>query len=288
MSKAGYSTGDISVNGAHLRYAVEGSGTAVLVIGSAFYYPRTFSRQLRQFCRMAFVDVRHFAESDATRSPDNITLDTYLADIESLRSHLKIDRAVVVGHSHHGNLALEYAKRFPERVSRLVLIGSPPREVSAVQQAAAAYWEHHSGERRKSIHQRNLNALFAEGFDRLSPEHAFVAQYVAEGAKYWYDPDYDAAHLWRDVPVNMAALKAFRDFFGTGYEMCWNPEVMKAPVLVVMGRYDYAVPCTLWDEIQSKLANLTFHLFEASAHTPQLEEPERFDRILLEWLKSPA
>lgn len=234
------------------------------------------------------MDVRHFAESDNTLGSDKITLATYMEDIESVRSHLNLDRAVVIGHSHHGNLALEYAKRFPERVSHLVLIGSPPLEVSQIQRAAETYWENHASDRRKSIHQENLGALFSDGFEKLSPEHAFVAQYVAESSKYWYDASYNAAHLWRDVPINMEIIKVFRDFFVRGYEVCWDPGVMMAPVLAVMGRYDYVVPHVLWDEVRPKLENLTFHLFEHSGHTPQLEEPDHFDRILLEWLTSLA
>lgn len=234
------------------------------------------------------MDVRHFAESDNTLGSNKITLDTYMEDIESVRSHLKLDRAVVIGHSHHGNLALEYAKRFPERVSHLVLIGSPPLEVSEIQRAAETYWESHASDRRKSMYQENLDALFSDGFEKLSPEQAYVTQYVAERPKYWYDASYDAAHLWRDVPINMETIKLFRDFFVRGYEVCWDPVVMMAPVLVVTGRYDYAVPHVLWDEVRPKLENLTFHLFDHSGHTPQLEEPDHFDRILLQWLTSSA
>jgi pimeloyl-ACP methyl ester carboxylesterase len=49
--------------------------------------------------------------------------------------------------------------------------------------------------------------------------------------------------------------------------------------------WKYVVPHTLWDEVRPKLRNQTFHLFERSGHTPQLEEPELFDRVLLEWIQ---
>lgn len=76
---------------------------------------------------MAFLDVRHFAETHASFSPDGITLDTYTDDIEAVRRKLGFQQLVVIGHSHNGNLSLEYAKRFPSRVSHVVLIGSPAR-----------------------------------------------------------------------------------------------------------------------------------------------------------------
>lgn len=123
-------SGSVDVEGATLHFALEGHGTPVLVIGSAIYYPRTFSQQLRRSCRLAFVDLRHFAETEESVSLDSIGLDTYADDIEKLRTAVEFERFVLIGHSHHGNLALEYAKRHPDKVSHLVLIGTPPCNVT--------------------------------------------------------------------------------------------------------------------------------------------------------------
>ena len=277
--------GSVAVDGAVLRYVVEGSGTPVLIIGSAIYYPRTFSQRLRASLRMAFLDVRHFAENDQAVGPGCVTLDTYTDDIEAVRRELGFQRAVVIGHSHMGNLALEYAKRFPSVASHVVLIGSPPLDVSRTNEAADAYWEEHASERRKAALLENRTALDPGALAKSAPEDAYVVEYVADGPKYWYDSAYDASSLWQGVPVNLDIIKVFRRFFSNGYQLSWDPESLKAPVLVVMGRHDYAVPPTLWDEVRRQLPNLTFHVLEESGHTPQLEEPERFDRVLLEWIR---
>ncbi|TGG91738.1 alpha/beta hydrolase [Natronospirillum operosum] len=274
--------GAINVDGAVLRYRCEGSGLPALVIGSAIYYPRVFSRQLRKSLRLIFMDVRHFAEVDNSLDPDRLSLDTYLDDIERVRAHLGLDRVVLIGHSHHGNLALEYAKRRPERVTHIVLIGSPPVDVHAIRKAAQLYWEvHASDERKTTLRQRQ-----AEITDQTTREQAYVARYVADGPRYWYDASHDALALWQGVPLDMDIIEVFRDFFADGYELQWNPGQLAAPILVVMGEYDYAVPHTLWTEARKAQANLTFHLFERSGHTPPLEEPEDFDRVLIDWLKA--
>jgi proline iminopeptidase len=278
-------SGKVSVDGASLRYVCEGAGLPTLVVGSAIYYPRTFPRQLRKRLRLIFMDVRHFAQTDASFGVDKISLDTYMDDIKRIHDHLGLDRVVLIGHSHHGNLALEYAKRYPARVSHIVLIGSPPVDVISTIRAAEIYWENHASKRRKATLQKKLAAVCTEQSGRMTPEQAFVAQYVAEGPKYWYDPNYDASRLWRGVPINMGIIKVFRNFFAEGYQLRWDVEQLAAPVLIVMGQYDYAVPPMLWDDVRGTLKNLTFHLFEKSGHTPQLEEPEQFDRVLLDWLE---
>lgn len=79
----------------------------------------------------------------------------------------------------------------------------------------------------------------------LAPNDAYVVDYVADGPKYWYDAGYDASSLWQAVPVNLDIIKVFRSFFADGYRLRWDPESLKAPVLIVMGLHDFAVPPTL-------------------------------------------
>jgi proline iminopeptidase len=53
-----------------------------------------------------------------------------------------------------------------------------------------------------------------------------------------------------------------------------------------MGVNDFAVPHTLWSRVLPHVDNIAFRLLERSGHTPQLERPEEFDDVLLDWLNS--
>ncbi|MGH9199217.1 MAG: alpha/beta fold hydrolase, partial [Acidimicrobiia bacterium] len=203
MQQAISQNGSVRVDGATLHYAIQGTGIPILVIGSAIYYPRTFSQQLRKSCRLTFVDLRHFAESDVSFSLDRITLNTYTEDIEQVRSTLGFERVVVIGHSHHGNLALEYAKRYALRVSHIVLIGTPPCNVDRTIEESCQYWAAHASEERKAILRRNRKAMSSDLLASMQPDKAFISQYVADGPKYWNDLHYDASRLWQGVPVNV-------------------------------------------------------------------------------------
>jgi proline iminopeptidase len=285
-------SGSIQAGASTLRYKVEGSGTPVLVPGSATYYPRTFSRALRRVLTLAFTDLRHFAEATpggpAVPVAD-LDLDTYLEDMDRLRDAVGFHRCVVLGHSHHGCLALEYAKRYPERVTHVVMVGAPPVGVRPTMEAGEAYWVAHASEERKAVLRRNGDALAPDVLAKMSPAEAVVARYVAAGPRYWRDPTYDASWLWRDVPMDMDALAAFKELF-VSYQATWDPARLQAPVLVVMGRHDYVVPPTLWDDalpgpgVVAGPGNVTYRVLEKSGHTPQLEEPRAFDELLLEWL----
>ena len=275
-------SGTIAVEGAKLEYRIQGSGPTCLVIGSSIYYPRTFSDDLRERLRLVFVDLRHFAPTDADHEADLITLDTYAEDVEQVRRKLELGRVCVIGHSIHGSIALEYARRYPEQVERVVAIGSPPVGLVRVMEAGSAYWEADASAERKAAVASNWEARGAE-IQAMAPEKAFVASYVADGPRYWAAINYDSTLLWDDVFINVEVSNHVFGAMFSEYDLGGDPSIA-VPVLIVMGRHDYVVPHTLWDGQRGKLPDHEFVLLNNSGHTPQLEDPEAFNDKLLAFL----
>lgn len=276
-------SGSVAVDGAHLNYVIEGRGPTALVIGSSVYYPRVFSQELRKRLKLVFVDLRHFAAADPGFDAASVTIDTYADDVEWVRTELELGTVIVIGHSIHGNLALEYARRYPESVSNVVVIGSPPVGLTAMGEFAQGYWENEASEERKAILASNWERM-GDAISQMSPEEALPAAYVANGPRYWADSTYDASWLWEGMPINAPISdRIFGELFSE-YDLA-SGDPIETPVLVIMGIHDYVVPYQLWDDQLEKLPDVTYYLFTESGHTPQLEEPGRFDRLLLEWLQ---
>jgi proline iminopeptidase len=55
------------------------------------------------------------------------------------------------------------------------------------------------------------------------------------------------------------------------------------PVFLALGRYDYLVPYTAWDDAVQRLANVHVKLYDRSAHQPPYEQPEEFSADLVAW-----
>ena len=53
---------------------------------------------------------------------ESMTWENLTADADALRERLRLDEWAVLGHSFGGNVALEYALRYPESLSHLVLL----------------------------------------------------------------------------------------------------------------------------------------------------------------------
>jgi proline iminopeptidase len=268
----------------NLRYIVEGKGPDVFVIGSALYYDRTFSKEIRKNCRMIFVDHRGYAGGSTSAKKEDFSLDIILEDMELVRKELGLDRIVLVGHSGHGYMALEYAKRYPENVSHLVLMCLTPDLSKKSHELIASHFQENASEDRKKYLEERMSRL-PEAI-ASDPKNAFKLFNIFSGAKSWYDFKYDSSQLWEGMEINTSMFdhvwgEVFRDI-----DIKPGIEKIKMPVYLALGRYDYLMPpAYLWDPILPLFEDLKIQFFEKSGHTPQLEEPEAFDREILSWLK---
>ncbi|RHX91080.1 alpha/beta hydrolase [Leptospira yasudae] len=267
-----------------LKYVADGEGPDVFVIGSALYYDRSFSQNIRNSCRMIFADHRGYAEGPASTDKKDFSLNVILEDIELVRKKLGLEQIVLVGHSGHGYMALEYAKKYPEKVSHLILLCMTPDLSQKSHELIESYFQENATAERKEYFAERMSEL-GEAISK-DPQNAFKLFNVYAGARSWYDFKYDSSWLWEDIPVNTAVFdhvwgEVFRD-------IDIKPAVrsLKIPVYLGLGRYDYLMPpASTWDSVLPLFQDLKVQYFEKSGHTPPLEEPENFDREILSWLK---
>lgn len=280
-------TGCIAAGKFCLNYSIEGTGMPAIVIGSALYYGRAFSPNLRKHLRMVFLDHRGFAPSPGFVDSSEFALDILVDDMERARQELGLGRIIVIGHSGHSYMALEYAKKYPGNVSHVVMIGIAPDLSDASKQATEQYWQDAASSERKEILKENLERLPDEKLAHLLPGQRMIASYIRNAPRTWYDPRFDCSPLWTGVDINMDMFnyvwgRVFRDI-----DITERLETFDRPVFVALGRYDFLVaPPSSWDPIRTKFRNLTLHVFERSGHTPQYEEPDLFDDQLLRWLNN--
>lgn len=99
-------------------------------------------------------DQRGAGKSTPSASLENNTTWHLVADIERLRTHLKIDKWVVFGGSWGSTLALAYAITHPDRVKALVLRG-----IFTLRRKELVWF-----------YQEGANFLFADRFDNYLAE----------------------------------------------------------------------------------------------------------------------
>lgn len=277
-------SGTVVSGDAELRWVREGQGPVLFVLGSSVFYPKSFSQTLRQHFELVFLDGRHFVPGYAPGAERlaELGLDTFADDVEAARVQLGYDRISLLGHSVHGQIALAYADRYPETTERVVLVGPVPYAFAEFSDATDALWQDLASSERKELMSARLATLDSV-LAAAPPNRGFAAGYRHRGPLYWADPLYDAE--W--VLDGLEDGPAFGPLVGTlpGRDTVRaRLERIDAPILLVLGKLDFAVPFTVWEELIEGVEGIEYVLMDDQSHNPQTEAPERFDAVLAEWM----
>jgi proline iminopeptidase len=269
-----------------LEYKIEGRGPTAIVIGYPDYYAKAFSEDLRSHLKLVFIDHRGSAASPGKVDNAEFSIKRLVDDIELIRSRLNLGEVIVIGHSGHSYLALEYAKTYPEHVSHTVMVAISPRFDGDSYMQSLEYWEETASEERKAAWDRNQAALPDEELESMNPDERFAATYIRNGPKYWYDYDFDASPLWEGISVNSQMMAHVWGELFPKLDNLQGLENLQSPVFLALGRHDFALaPPAAWDEVKGSFDDITIGIFEESGHSPNFEEPKAFDLALMRWLE---
>src|SRR5947209_19461133 len=118
----------VEIQNTQIFYTTSGTGLPCLVMHGGLGLDHTYLRgldSLRNVLRLVYYDHRHNGRSG--RPPLETVTHAQLADdAEGLRQHLGFGKVAVLGHSYGGFIALEYALRYPDAVSHLILLDTAP------------------------------------------------------------------------------------------------------------------------------------------------------------------
>lgn len=223
-----------------LKASVDGSGPVAIVIGSHKYYPRTFSENLKSKLHLFCADTRGFVPASQNHTESDFTMDKLVQDIEAMRVSLDEDKIILIGHSIHAFMAMEYAREFPDRVSHLVLIASSPITGPEIYKEADRYFEESVCPERKAALKITMKRFIESG------DQSFVARLLSFGPRIWYDENFDASKLWEDVEVHSVGAGIIWGSMFAEYNVANTLKSIQCPTFLALGRYDYFNPPHLW------------------------------------------
>jgi proline iminopeptidase len=215
----------------------------------------------------------------AMGDPARYTLDENVEDMEALRRHLGLDAIVSIGTSYGGMVAMAHAARYPEAVSKLVLI------VTAAHGGFIPEAERFVRERGSAEQQRVCERLWAGSFETVGQ---LVEYYTVMGPLYSrrYDPAAAAAVRGRGThspePLNRA--------FGPGgvlrgFDLRGEIAGITVPTLVLAGRHDWICPPHFSEEIHRLIPGSQLRIFEESNHSIRVDEPEALNALLRDFVR---
>jgi proline iminopeptidase len=122
--------GYVPVDKAQLYYRDIGQGQPLIVLHGGPDFNHNYLRPdldlLSVSFRLIYYDQRGRGKSVENVRPEDVSIQSEIRDLESLRQYFGLETVAVLGHSWGGVLAMEYAIHYPNHVSHLILMNTAP------------------------------------------------------------------------------------------------------------------------------------------------------------------
>lgn len=227
--------------------------------------------------RVVFYDQRGTGRSGALAKGQSCTLADQIADLEALRARLGADRIDLLGHSWGGYLVMAYAAEHPEHVAHLIIADSAaPKWTDTEFIFKYAYPD-------RIERQGQLD--FADGLGDESAAGESMREYLMMLFASTEKRDEFVSRI-DTYGYTRSVNEALNADLGR-YDMWPVLPTFAMPALVMTGRWDMNVaPSTAW-KIHKAIPNSRWEVFEHSGHIPYFEEPEKFVRVVEDFLGTP-
>ncbi len=253
-----------------------GSGPPILCIhggpGLNHDYFLPHLSELSDEYRLIFYDQRLSGKSSGQVDTSTISLDGFLMDIETIRTHLGLESWSILGHSWGGLLAMQYSINYEERVRDLILIGSAPTSTELQDAINQEIQGRETLELKSKREQIVQSSSFRNGsvtaFDSLF--------HVIFGAQFYDSRMADS--LFLNLPQDFAQRTRrlsplSRDF--SEYDLHDDLMDLNVPVLILYGEMDPAANIS-GPDLARYLPDSDLIIIENAGHFPFIEAKKAF------------
>jgi pimeloyl-ACP methyl ester carboxylesterase len=252
--------------GLRIHYESYGTGKQVVVFIHGWTCDLTFWRMqapVYEKHRSLLIDLPGHGESDKPEIA--YTQDLFARSVEAVMRDAGVEKAVLVGHSMGTPVALTFLKRYPEKVSGLVIVDGfiprPPKDDAEREKRAEQ-----SAEMVKTYRTPDYKAAMAGMFKFMFTDQTPAAMQDGIRTKMLAAPQYVVASAME----GMLALEPGTTTF-------------PVPTMAIMVKRPSQI--TYEEYLRSLFPNLRiYQAWEGAGHFLMMEQPKRFNTALVEFL----
>ena len=248
-----------------VHYEVYGRGKPVILLhgwlGSWGLWQETMS-YLGRYYRTYAMDFWGFGESGKQRQ--TYAIQDFVSLVNQFMEQLGITHAPLVGHSMGGTVSLSVAIRYPERVSKVVVVGSP------IVGSSLAFPLKLAGYRPIAFMLFNMMGVFRMGMKVAYP---FICRDERLGEMM-------------DRDLSRTTVESFLLSIASLRRTDLRPmlDQIKVPAMGMYGDRDIIVHPKQWQPMQKGISHARIERFPLAGHFPMLEEPHQFAERLKAFL----
>ncbi|WP_371871890.1 alpha/beta fold hydrolase [Pontibacterium sinense] len=256
-----------------VNYHDQGAGRPVLLLHgsgagvSAWANWRNTIPVLAEFRRVLAPDLIGFGYTDVPEDYQFHHMDSWVEQIIGFMDALDIAQADFIGNSFGASLTLALVVRHPERVGRMVLMGSGGQPF---------------------VVNENLMTLW--GYKPSLEKMKQILQIMAWDQSIATD---ELAELRYRATLRPGAQELFERVFPPPYQRWADALViddadlaeLDHQTLLIHGRDDAVVPVHVSEDLSRKIKQAQLHIFGCCGHWTQIEQAPRFNRLVIDFLQ---
>ncbi len=215
---------------------------------------------LKEYARLILPDLRGHGLSP---KPSGIyTMEVMAADVRALMDELKTERAVLVGHSMGGYVALAFARDFPQRLAGLALVAS-----------------------HCFVDQPERLKLRLENADKV--ERTGEVAFITEAMLPNLSPDAAIREEIKTIIMNANSVGVASVLRGMAQRQDTSAVLanLTIPAVIIAGNEDQIIPLERSRQMAALMKQPWLEVIPRVGHMPMLEAPDVVSRILLELLE---
>ena len=267
----GYADSD----GVKIHYATLGKGPLVVMIHGFPDYWYTWRHQmaaLEDSHQVVAIDLRGYNRSDKPVGVDQYKMPLLVADVRAVITHLKKEKAIIVGHDWGGAVAWSFAMSHPKACDKLIILNLP----------------HPWGLGRELANNpdQQKNSQYARNFQKPGAHEKLSARGLSRWVK-----DKTAQEKYREA-FERSDFEAMLNYYKANYPRPpykapeGTPPKVLAPVLMFHGLEDWALlPGALNDTWKWLDKDLTLVTVPGSGHFVQQDAAKTVSKTMKSWLK---
>ena len=280
-SPSPFSVRHIELHGHDVTYRMAGEGPAVVLVhglaGSSTTWRYVMPSLVEQGFTVVAPDLLGHGQSAKPRG--DYSLGAYASGIRDLMVALDVEKATFVGHSLGGGVAMQLAYQFPERCERLALVasGGLGQEVNLF-----------------------LRAVSLPGSEFVLP--IVLAPWFRERAenvgavfhRAGWRPGTTLSEVWRSYTTltsregQLAFIHTVRSVIDVAGQRVSARDrlylAQAAPTLIVWGDRDRVIPVDHATIAHELMPGSRLEILDGAGHFLPFEQPDWFNRVLLDWL----
>ncbi len=258
-------------------------------------------------CRVIAPDQRGYGATPGPEAVEDYDLQHLTGDIAHLLDHLKIDKAIVVGHDWGGFVGWGFPLRYPDRVAGVVGVNTPhlprppvdPIAIFRKRFGDSMYIVRFQDPAREPdrIFAANVEKLFDFMLRKPPPARAAGAPINLDFPTIVanYDPARDPRPSIVSPEEKAVFVEAFRHAGFTGginwyrnFTRNWErsaglDHTIRVPCLMISAELDAVLPPAMSEGMETLIPDLERHLVKGSGHWTQQEFPDEVSQTILEW-----